>query len=102
MFAPRMGTDVIADSGTQGLAKSRLNATWAIALLNIGSWLMWAGLVERHTPGEDSFDFNLQQKIQGHVDFHGEQSCYFLEDKFEFLDAPTEWFYDKNTKRLYL
>ena len=101
-FTPTMGTGIIVDNGTQGLAKSGLNATAAIALLNIGSWLTWAGLVERHTPGEDSFDFNLQQKIEGYVDFHGQQSRYFLEDKLEFLDAPTEWFFDKNTKKLFL
>ncbi len=26
----------------------------------------------------------------------------FLEDKLEFLDAPTEWLYDKTSKKIYL
>ncbi len=47
------------DNGTPDLAKSDLNATDAIAILNIGSWLTWAGRVESHAPGEDSFKYNL-------------------------------------------
>ena len=101
-FNPAAGTGVIVDNGTQGLAKSGLNATGAIAILNIGSWLTWAGLVEKHTPGEENFAFNLQQEIAGNTKFHGQNSRYFLEDKLEFLDAPSEWFYDTNIKKLYL
>ena len=101
-FNPTMGTGVIVDNGKQGLAKSGLNATGAIAILNIGSWLTWAGVVERHTQGEDRFDFDLRQKIGGYVDFHGQNSRYFLEDKLEFLDAPSEWFFDADTKKLFL
>ena len=73
------------------ISEVRTECHWAIALLNIGSLLTWAGLVERHTPGAENFNFNLQQKIKGHIDFHGKQSHYFLEDKFEFLDSTTEW-----------
>ncbi len=38
-------TSVMKDNGTQDLAKSGLNTTDAIAILNIGSWLTWAGRV---------------------------------------------------------
>ena len=101
-FDPSTGAGTIVDNGTQGLSKSGINATGAIAILNIGSWLTWAGIVEKHTPGEDNFSFDLQQKLTGHIKFHGQDSRYFLEDKLEFLDAPSEWFYDVNTKKLYL
>ena len=101
-FDPVTGKGVIVDNGTQDLAKSGLNATGAIAILNIGSWMTWAGLVKKHDPGEDNFAFDLQQQLTGYVKFHGQNSRYFLEDKLEFLDAPSEWFYDKNTKKLYL
>ena len=102
-FDPPTGTGVIVDNGTQGLAKSGLNVTGAIAILNIGSWLTWAAFVDQHNSGESNFSFNLHQKLNSpYIDFHGQNSRYFLEDKLEFLDAPTEWFYDKNTKKLYL
>ena len=97
-FDPTTGKGVIVDNGTQGLAKSGLNATGAIAILNIGSWITWAGLVEKHNPDGNSFAFNLQQQLTGHVKFHGQDSRYFLEDKLEFLDTPSEWFYDKNSR----
>ena len=102
MFDQTTGKGVLVDNGTQGLAKSGLNATGAIAILNIGSWMTWAGSVEKHNPGEDNFAFVLQQDLTGYVKFHGQNSRYFLEDKLEFLDAPSEWFYDMNTKKLYL
>ena len=101
-FDPTTGKGVIVDNGTQGLAKSGLNATGAIAILNIGSWLTWAGAVEKHNPGDNNFAFALEKSLTGRVKFHGQDSRYFLEDKLEFLDAPSEWFYDKNTKKLYL
>lgn len=101
-FNPATGKGVLVDNGTQGLAKSRVNASGAITILNIGSWLTWAGLVTEHTPGEDNFSFDIQQMLSGVIKFHGQASRYFLEDKLEFLDAPSEWFYDAVTKKLYL
>ena len=102
-FDPLAGTGVIVDNGTQGLAKSGLDATGAIAILNIGSWLTWAAVVDHHNSGESNFSFDLQLKLHSpNIDFHGQNSRYILEDKLEFLDAPSKWFYDKNTKKLYL
>ena len=102
-FDPPAGNGVIVDNGTQGLAESGVNATGAIAILNIGSWLTWAGFVDRHNMGQSNFSFNLMKKqYNPYIKFHGKNSCYSLEDKLEFLDAPSEWFYDKNTKKLYL
>lgn len=95
------GTGVMVDNGAQNLAKSGLNVTGAIAVLNIGSFLTWAGLVEKHAPGENSFTYNLQQ-VPSSVSYKASNSRYFLEDKLEFLDSPSEWFYDKTTKDLYL
>ena len=41
------GTGVVVDNGTQNLAKSGLNVTGAIAVLNIGSFLIWTGMAEK-------------------------------------------------------
>jgi hypothetical protein len=54
--------------------------------------------VENHSLGEAAFGLNMQQNIEGHVAFHGKNSI--LGDKLEFLDAPSEWFYDSSTKKL--
>lgn len=95
------GTGVMVDDGDKDLAGSGLNATGAIALLNIGSWFTYAGTVENHAPGESSFTFDIHQN-PGKISFNPIKNRYYLEDKLEFLDAPTEWFYDKDTKKLYL
>ena len=100
-YNPDKGTGVMVDNGTQNLAKSGLNATGAIAVLNIGSWLTWAGVVNKHVPGENDFSYDLQQ-VPKSVSFKAKNSRYFLEDKLEFLDSPSEWYYDKTTKDLYL
>ena len=95
------GTGIMTDNGTRGLATSGINATGAIAILNIGSWLTWAGMVDTHTPGNSSFNYHLESPVKN-VAFQPERCRYFLEDKLEFLDAPTEWFYDMENKDLYL
>lgn len=95
------GTGMMDDNGTQGLAASGINATGAIAILNIGSWLTWAGAVNSHIPGESNFTYQLESPVS-QVAFQPKRCRYFLEDKLDFLDSPTEWFYDKETKNLYL
>ena len=95
------GTGVMIDNGDKDLAQSGINGTGAIALLNIGSWLTFAGTVEKHQPGTNSFAFDLH-KAPLSVSFQPQRNRYYLEDKLELLDAPTEWFYDSNTNRLYL
>ena len=52
------GTGVMIDNGTHNLAESGLNAMGAVAVLKIGSWLTYAGRVEEHKTGENSFVYN--------------------------------------------
>ena len=95
------GTGVMIDNGTHNLAESGLNAMGAVAVLNIGSWLTYAGRVEEHKTGENRFKYNLSM-VPNSVHFVPRNSRYFLEDKLEFLDSPGEWFYDYETSFLYL
>ena len=95
------GTGVMSDNGTQNLAGSGLNATGAIAILNIGSWSTWAGYVVSHNPGDNFFKYDLSV-VPDLVSFKPGRCRYFLEDKLEFLDAPTEWYYDKPSGSLFL
>ena len=94
-------TGVMIDNGTQDLAKSEMNATNAIAILNIGQWKTWAGRVTDHQTGTNTFSYSLDPKPKA-VHFVPHNCRYFLEDKLEFLDAPSEWYYDMTTKELFL
>ncbi len=71
-------------------------------ILNIGSWLTWAGKVVKHKSGDSSFSYTTAIPKGTGVHFKPENSRFFLEDKLEFLDAPTEWFYDRSKAALYL
>jgi hypothetical protein len=95
------GTGVMTDNGTKDLGGAGINATDAIAVLNIGQWLTWAGKVTEHEVGGNSFKYSLDPKPRA-VHFVPEHCRYYLEDKLEFLDAPSEWHFDQPTKKLYM
>ena len=82
-----------------GLASSGLDVTGAVAILNTGSWNTYPQIVLHHQKGSDSFTYNATGEF-----FHNPPRLnhYFLEDLLEFLDQPTEWFYDPEAKFLYL
>ena len=75
-----------------GLAKTKINMTDAIAILNIGSFNTFVAKVKNHKAGQNSFSFD---DTFGKYHFKPGRSRYFLEDKLDLLDAPEEWFYDK-------
>ena len=100
-YDPSSATGVMVDDGEKNLADTGFDCTGAMALLNIGSWLTFAGKVVKHSPGENSFMFDLQDNPGG-MSFKPSRNRYILEDKLELLDAPTEWFFDKDTYKLYL
>ncbi|MCP4322344.1 MAG: DUF1565 domain-containing protein, partial [Alteromonadales bacterium] len=105
---------------TQSLADSGIDATGAIAIMNLGSWLNWAQVVSDHTPGNNNFSYstdfsgsgtamknaanNMLSKGTFWANKNGkyEEGHYYLEGKLELLDSPNEWFFDKNSKTVYL
>jgi len=75
------------------LSKSWIDATGAIAVLNIGSWDTFVSKVLAHKRGQDWFDFN---NTWGHMEhLKPEHGQYFLEAKLDFLDSEEEWFIDE-------
>lgn len=89
----------MVDNGEQDLAGSGLNATGAMAILNIGSFNTFTAIVKSHRTGQNFFKYD---DTFGDICFKPFQNQYFLEDKLEFLNKAGEWFYDKNTKTVYV
>lgn len=80
------------------LAKSGVDATDAVAVMNIGSWDTVVSKVLQHKAGQDWFDFqNTWGKL---IHFQPQKGKYFFEAKLEFLDNEEEWFIDD--KYIYL
>ena len=89
----------MVDNTVPSLAASGLNATGAMAILNIGSFNTFTASVESHTPTENFFTYN---DTFDDINFKPWRNQYFLEDKLEFLDNAGEWFYNKKTKTVYV
>ena len=93
----------------RNLAATGWNVTGAAAVLNVcHQFFTWTRIVEGHNAGSDSFNYpkNLGKSIKpadetgAGLKFNDDR--YYLVGKKEFLDAPGEWFYDKEKKQLYL
>ena len=80
------------------LKDSGLNMTGAIGILNIGSWNSFMAKVDSHTPGTSTFTYT---DTFGPYKEKWRKAKYYLEDKLELLDAPEEWFFDKDTNMVY-
>lgn len=89
----------MVDNGEQDLAGSGLNATGAMAILNIGSFNTFTAIVESHTPRQNFLTYN---DTFGDINFKPWRNQYFLEDKLEFLDKAGEWFYERDTRTVYV
>jgi len=89
----------IIDDGSLGLSSSGINATGAMAILNIGSHDTFVRPVLHHEPGTADFTYNHDF---GEVHWNEIYNQYYLEASLELLDNPGEWFYDVKTKILHL
>ena len=77
-------------AGHDGLIDSGVNATGAIAVLNIGSFRTWSRNVTSHNTSNGSFTFQEVPSGEWKYKHH----MYFLTQKLELLDVPGEWFFD--------
>ena len=90
---------VMVDDGQLGLAESGINAKGSMAILNIGYWNTFVAEVQDHKTGTNTFTYN---DTFGDIRFIPGINQYYLEASLALLDSPEEWFYDKETKILYL
>eukprot|EP01052_Picozoa_sp_SAG31_P025927 SAG31_NODE_2310_length_5960_cov_5.846613_3_plen_593_part_00 len=85
----------------QPLSQTGINATGASAVLNIGHWFTWSTSVFHHVPGQQNFSYWPDQgwSMGKYVPEH---DIYYLENSLELLDTSKEWYYNQQTRQLYL
>ncbi len=88
------------------MAKTGINFTGAIAIMNIGSFRTFQRFVEGHKKGSDHFYYpkDLWKRLEWEEWFvnKNREGYFYLEGKLECLDSAKEWFYNPDTKELYL
>jgi len=89
------------DDGTKNLAGTGKDFTGAIAIMNIGSWLSFAEKVDAHGAGNSDFTYIPHfPENQYHLKItHGR---YFFEAAMACLDAANEWYFNPDTRELFL
>lgn len=91
------GVAVDDPAGANDLAASGIDATGAMAIMNVGSWKTSAREVLSHSAGSNTFTYDpvpFTYKTKHHY--------YYLEGTLELLDAPGEWCYDTATGDIYV
>ena len=83
------------------LSESGINATGASAILNIGHWKTFTTTVKHHSPGSSSFTY-MKKRRWGTPKYSADHDLFYLENKLQFLDTETEWFYDKYDRSLHV
>ena len=90
------------------LARTGVDWTGALAVLNVGAWQTFLRPVRGHAAGGDTFEYatDLGKRHESEVTRLKRQKPgfdrYFLFGKLEALDAPGEWFLDRGAGTLYL
>ena len=103
---PKSTYGCMYDDGKRNLAGTGIDFTGAIAILNIGSFRTFAQTIDSHGAGSDNFTYapNLWGRLGNSRWWEKKkhEGRYYLEGKLECLDTAEEWFYDPDTKQLYL
>ena len=68
-----------------------------MAVLNVGSWVTFVREVIEHRADHFTYNDNF-----GNIHWKAKNSQYYLEASLKLLDAPEEWFYDMESKTLYV
>ena len=85
---------------THGLAKSGVNASGALAILNLYSCDTGVQRITRHHKASASV-LHYDATWQGLCDdYRGGDGRYYLEGKLELLDGPEEWLLDQDTHQI--
>ncbi len=89
----------IDEAGGQELAASGLDLTGAIAIMNTGSWLSFARVVNSHSTGSNTFTYN---PIGSQYHSKIVNGSAFFEAAMVCLDTNKEWYFNSTSKELFL
>ena len=91
------------------LAASGINATGAVAILNLWADGTGVQIVDDHQPGSNFFRYTatwckaeIERRGKCGDGYRNGNGRYYLEASLALLDAPTEWFFSKQKGVLYL
>lgn len=91
-------------TGSGSLASQGVSFEGALAVLNVGYWVTGCELVDSHAAGSNTFTYD--ENVDGSEFFQWYESLYgswyFLEAHPACLDAPGEWYFDPDTRELFL
>ncbi|TLX74346.1 DUF1565 domain-containing protein [Labilibacter sediminis] len=91
----------MVDDGKMNLASVTKSFEGAIAILNVGSWLSFAEKVTHHHAGTNFFNYS-KNFPKGMYHKKIVEGKYFIEGSLACLDAEKEWYYNPESKELYL
>jgi len=86
---------LVTDPTYHDLAASGIDATNAVIVANVGSYITYSRKVTSHTAGSNEFDLEATPNLR-------KNPKYFLEGKLELLNQEKEWFFDVATNTAYL
>jgi len=91
------GTMIVnSNNNAPNLSSIKASLTGAMMIGNIGSWTTYARKVTSHNPNSGNFTYNRAPIFRnGHLSF-------YLECDLDLLDTENEWFFDKETQKLYV
>ncbi|MBK3519517.1 T9SS type A sorting domain-containing protein [Carboxylicivirga marina] len=100
----------LTEDGHQNMASTGIDFNGKVAVLNVNSMESYAGLIYDHTPGTNAFKYQLLQKVLdglndkevGVVHKNRGHAYFFFENGLDLLDAPGEWYYNKDEKKIYV
>lgn len=93
-------SDCCSACNANGLAASGVNATGALAILNLWSCDTAIQPIASHEPGTGRLHYNATW-VNFCDKYRGGFGLYYLEGKLDLLDAPTEWYYENETKSVF-
>lgn len=95
LIKPSSNGHLFDDPSKHDLAASGLNINGALVIANTGSYTTWTRKVTEHQAGNADFKHDKTPSIKS------KHFNYFLEGKLDFLDEETEWFYQKEQKKIF-
>lgn len=103
MMWPEEGKGKFGTLYNKALSDLAVDLTGATIVVNSGSFKTYQKKITDHRKGQDHFSYDTTQTKE-HFSYKNKmhKHGYFLEGKLALLDEENEWFYDVNSKQLYL